>query len=441
MSYGTRLALGVLIAAAVGGNLYAAEAEPLQHGVDMRGEITTSARLNHSDGSRSRLYQIEIGERELVSFDLSGALRAQLSLFDGEELVARAGDGSQPVSLALRAPRSAEYTLAVSGADGDAFGPYTLRSQVLAGWDGQPLRAGSEIMDWVEGSARIPLRVDRQAMYTINLRSDQFDTMLGISGEGLDTSDDDGGEGTHSRLGVMLAPGTYTLTVSGWGDSGKGLYRLAVDSRPTPAGLNQGGTIRPGGAALQGAYQGTPLSYQFALRSRQLVSIDMRSTDIDPLLVLRGAGVEHYDDDGGEGLDARLVRVLEPGEYTIEASAATGGAGLFSLALGAEPVPEGTGGGPLVIGEALERVLLPDATDRYTLTVETEGEYVIDVASDHFDSWVELFDAAGDEVASDDDGGGALNARIRMRLDPGNYVIAASSISGGGRYRISISAL
>lgn len=438
MKYGPIWALGALIAGTLAGNLHAVEPEPLQHGVAVRGEITTSALLNHSDGSRSRLYQIGIGERELVSFDVSGQLRAQLSLFEGGELLARTGDRSRPVSLALRAPRSGDYILAVSGADADAFGPYVLRSQVLTGWDGQPLRAGGEIIDWVDGSARIPLRVDRRAMYTIHLGSDQFDTMLGISGEGVDISDDDGGEGTNSRLGVILDPGSYTLTVSGWG-GGNGLYRLSVESRPIPSGLSQGGAIRANADALQGAYQGTPLNYRFSLRDRQLVTIEMRSSDFDSLLILRGAGVEHYDDDGGNGLDARLLQVLEPGDYTIEATAATGGAGLFSLSLATEEVPEGTGGGPLAVGEALERTLVPDATDRYTVTIETAGEYVIDMASEQFDSWLQLFDASGDEIASDDDGGGALDARIRMRLEPGSHVIAASAISGGGRYRISIS--
>lgn len=438
MQYPSRLALAGLIAAALGTTAaYAAEPEQLQHGVDARGEITMSARLNHSDGSRSRLYQLEIGERELVSFNLSGALRGQLSLFDGEQLVART-DGEQPVSLALRAPRSGEYTVAVSGADASAFGPYVLRSQVLNGWDGQPLRTGGEIMDWVDGSASIPLRIDRRGMYTISLQSEQFDTMLRIVGEGVDTTDDDGGENTNSRLGVILDPGSYTLTVSGWGDSGQGLYTLGVESRAIPAGLNQGGTIRPGNSAVQGAYQGLPLSYRFSLRDRQLVTIDMRSSDIDSLLALRGPGVERRDDDGGEGLDSRLIQVLEPGEYTIEASAATGGAGLFSLSLAAEAVPEGTGGGPLAIGETAERVLLPDATDRYTLTVETEGEYAINMASSQFDSWLELYDGEGNEIAADDDGGGGLDARIRMRLAPGEYRIDASAISGGGRYRISI---
>src|SRR5690606_36592733 len=61
--------LFLAMAAAAGTQAHAAELEPLQPGSQVRGEITLSAPLNHSDGSRSRLYTVEIGERELVGFD------------------------------------------------------------------------------------------------------------------------------------------------------------------------------------------------------------------------------------------------------------------------------------------------------------------------------------------------------------------------------------
>lgn len=333
MKHGVQLVLAVLVAAGVGGNLRAAGPEPLQPGAEIRGEITMSASLNHSDGSRSRLYLVEIGERELVSFDVSGPLRAQLSLFDGEELVARSVN-QHPAALALRAPRSAAYTLAVSGADSEAFGPYTLRSQVVDGWDGSTLRTGEEVLDWVDGSRELPLRVDRRALYTIDLRSDQFDALLQLSGNGIDAQDDDGGQGTDARLRVVLEPGDYTLTAGGWGGSGQGLYRLAVASGP---------------------------------------------------------------------------------------------------------VPEGLGGGILAPGQQQDALLLPGATDRYAFTVVEDAEYVIDMVSGDFDSWLELFDAEGASIASDDDGGGALNARIRMPLAAGEYVLEASAIGGNGSYRVSIS--
>lgn len=436
MKQGFQLVLAVM--AAIGHGAVAAEPAPLQPGTEVRGEITSSAPLNHSDGSRSELYVVEIGERELVSFDVSGPLRAQLTLFDGEELVARSGPGESP-SLALRAPRSAAYTLAVSSADATSFGPYTLSAQVVDGWDGSVLRSGTAILDWVDGSRDLPLQVDRRGMYTIDLRSDQFDTVLRISGNGVDARDDDGGDGTDSRLSVLLEPGSYTLNVAGWSGGTQGLYRLAVASRPVPDNLVQGGPLRADGAEVQGAYQGTPLRYRFELSRQRLVTIDMRSQHFDSLLVLHGNGAEHRDDDGGDGLDARLVRVLEPGAYTIEASAAMGGSGLFTLSLSSAEVPAGTGGGALAAGEARDALLLPDATDRYALTVETAGEYVIDMASGDLDSWLELFDAQGTSIASDDDSGGGLNARIRAHLAPGSYSVDASALGGDGRYRISVS--
>lgn len=433
-----QLAFAALLAVGVGADLRAADPEPLEPGSQARGEITGASSLNHSDGTRSRLYVVELGERELASFEVTGPLRAQLSLFDGEELVVRSGDAS-PGSLALRAPRSAAYTLAVSGADAEAFGPYTLRAQVMDGWDGSVLRTGTEILDWVDGSRELPLRVDRRAMFTIDLRSDQFDAVLRIAGNGVEARDDDGGDGTDARLTVLLDPGTYTVSVSGWGGGGQGLYRLAVDSRPAPAGLMQGGRISADGSEVQGALQGEPLLYRFTLGDRRVVTAEMRSADFDSLLVLRGEGVENYDDDSGEGFDARLVQVLDPGEYTIEAGSATSGGGLFTLALSSAGVPEGTGGGMLEIGREQDAMLLPGATDRHTFSVAEAGEYVIDMVSDDFDSWLELFDAAGESLASDDDGGGALNARIRVTLEPGDYVLEAAGLGGEGRYRVSIS--
>ena len=436
MNHGIQLLLAALAAAGACAQARATDPEPLQPGSQVRGEITLSAPLNHSDGSRSRLYTIEIGERELVGFDVSGPLRAQLSLFDGDELVARSGE-REPASLALRAPRDGAYTLAVSSADAAAFGPYTLSARVIDGWDGQPLRAGARITDWLDGSRELALQVDREGLYTIDLSSDQFDTVLEVSGNGVNARDDDGGDDTNSRLSLLLSPGTYTITAGGWGDGGQGLYQVAVGQRPVPAGLSQGGRISSG-SSLQGAFQGEPLEYFFSVRDRNLVTIDMRSDDFDSLLLLRGAGVERHNDDGGNGLDARLVQVLEPGDYTIEAGAATGGSGLFTLALSVAEVPEGVGGGSLAQGQEHPGVLLAGAADRFVVTVDEEGEYVIDMASDDFDSYLELFDADGTEVAADDDSGGRLNARIHTRLAPGEYVIQASAISdGAGSYRMT----
>src|SRR5699024_6080708 len=123
----------------------------------------------------------------------------------------------------------------------------------------------------------------------------------------------------------------------------------------------------------------------------------------------------------------------------IDAGAATSGSGLFTLSLSAAEVPEGTGGSTLSPGQEQVALLLPGATDRFAVTVTAEAEYEIAMRSEDFDSWLELFDANGTSIASDDDGGGGLDARIRTRLAPGDYTIQASAIGGDGGYRILIS--
>jgi hypothetical protein len=66
--------------------------------------------------------------------------------------------------------------------------------------------------------------------------------------------------------------------------------------------------------------------------------------------------------------------------------------------------------------------------------------YVIDLISEDFDSFLRLEDAAGKELAWDDDSGGDLNSRIRF--DPnkdGEYKVIASSLDGKpGKFTLKV---
>ena len=94
----------------------------------------------------------------------------------------------------------------------------------------------------------------------------------------------------------------------------------------------------------------------------------------------------------------------------------------------------------MTIGRVTEAVLQPGATDRYTVAVRSPGSYTIDMGGEKdFDSHLRL-SQGNREIASDDDGGDGLNARIQRRLEVGDYVIEASSADSGGAgpYRIGI---
>lgn len=435
------LALGIALAIGTAAPLHAAEpdATALTLGSDTRGEITSRTALNYRDGSRSQLYRVNLREGQVVSFQANGALRAKLSAFSEGELLGTSAEGSENPTLVVRAKRSGAHTLAVSGLDADAFGPYTLTSKAIEAYNGETLTVGASISDWIDAERRLPLQVDTPGLYTIDMLSDDFDTVLQLEGQGVSISNDDGGDGSNARISMMLQPGRYTLTAKGYGSSVNGMYQLRVATRELPAGVMTSGGPIAVDSNVTGLYQGTPQRFTFTLPARRLVRIDMGSSEIDSMLTLTGNGVQKNDDDGGDGLNSRIVMLLESGSYTLEAGTASEGAGLFTLALAASDVPSGVGGGALAVGRSTEATLLPGMTDRYTVSVRSAGDYTIDMRADDLDSHLRLLRGT-EEVASDDDGGDGLNSRIQRRLESGDYVIEATSVGSGstGRYTIGI---
>ena len=85
--------------------------------------------------------------------------------------------------------------------------------------------------------------------------------------------------------------------------------------------------------------------YTFTLGGDAPVTMDLTSPSVDTWLALRngtgtGVGLVEFDDDGGVGTNARIVRDLAAGTYTIEATTFEGGVtGPFTLTLAVELAP------------------------------------------------------------------------------------------------------
>jgi len=175
--------------------------------------------------------------------------------------------------------------------------------------------------------------VDTAGLYTIDLRSDVFDTLLTLEGEGQDAENDDGGEGTDSRISLLLQPGRYTLNVSSLVDEDSGAFTLDVQRSKVPATIvDQDGTPLPASGSVFTVLDADGRRrFLLSLDAPARVQVDALSSQVDTVLRVVGGDIDIEDDDGGSGTDARLQETLPAGHYTVDVSSIGGDSGLVEL--------------------------------------------------------------------------------------------------------------
>ncbi|MGM0784580.1 MAG: hypothetical protein ACQEUM_10735 [Pseudomonadota bacterium] len=180
--------------------------------------------------------------------------------------------------------------------------------------DGE-LPIGGGIHGWYDGSPlHYQLILEEDAIVTLEMRSDDFDTYLELEGQGRHLHDDDGGQGTDSRLRQRLSAGEYTVTPSGYGDDNSGLFELDVNLAPASEPADD--EPLPFDTPIQAWLDpGAMNEYVIEIEEAGRYRLDMTSEALDAYLELEGEGLSLYDDDGGNGFDARIQAHLEPGVY------------------------------------------------------------------------------------------------------------------------------
>lgn len=306
-------------------------------GERLLGEITSADELNGNDGSFYQRHHLALEAGSLVEFELGGALRGSLSLFgpSGQWLTATHDDPEEaPVRLRQRIGEDGDYLVVVSGRDARSFGPYFLDSRQLEMLDGGTITAPVELTGWLDGiDNRYQLQIEEAGLYIINMRSQDLDAFLELTGpEGFALSDDDSGHGLDARLTTLLDAGEYTLVARASHGYGQGVYSLDISAQAMPDDndMHNGGPLALD-TRVSGWFHGKEIDYQITLSERLEVVIDMQSADFDSYLTLVGDDIMLSDDDGGDGLDARIEALLEPGQYTIRAGSFGSGSGRFSL--------------------------------------------------------------------------------------------------------------
>jgi hypothetical protein len=170
----------------------------------------------------------------------------------------------------------------------------------------------------------------------VEMRSPDFDTYLYLGrmegGAWVEiAADDDGGEGTDSRLIVDLdRGGEYRIRASAYSEAQLGRYTLTARSvRPSdaaPRAIQYGQQVTGQLSLTDPIYEGS-FHHDYVIEGRRgAIEIELISDDFDAYLHLgrmQGGVFQEiaHDDDGGEGTDSRLVHELPAaGQYVIRAT-------------------------------------------------------------------------------------------------------------------------
>jgi hypothetical protein len=258
-------------------------------------------------------------------------------------------------------------------------------------------------------------------------------------------TNDDGGSGFDSRITRYLEAGRYTITARDLFGGDAGPFRLEVVSQGSNP-LGNGIPIAVGQAIDSFITNGQEQPFILTVEEETTVVINLeRGSDstIDPYMTLSDSVGREIasDDDGGSGFNSRISQTLPPGSYLIIArDLGNNDSGSFRLSvetgLQANTIP-------ISVGQTYDGYMQPGQEVLYGLTLASAQSVVIDfrrTGSAEFDPFLRLYNHAGGEIDSDDDGGGDLNSRIERFLEAGTYLIEVSDIwgSNGGSYRISV---
>lgn len=204
---------------------------------------------------------------------------------------------------------------------------------------------------------------------------------------------------------------------------------------------------------FQGRVAGEPAVFYVTTPAEGALQVDvLASGELDPVVRVRDADSGETiaeDDDGGEGLNSRVVIsgeasrriVIEVDSYDaewVEDGEEYGGS--FDLRLSISNCTPG--GGATITYGASENGAICGSENLYTFMGEAGQmvEIAMIAEGDDLDPYLELRDANGEVVAFNDDGGGSLNSLLRHTFEEsGTYTVAATSYGGTtGDYRLRV---
>lgn len=378
-----RTAAVVVVAAALAACGQLGGAGGLQPGQTVSGTLEASETKSDQGNAVADVYQINGRQGEQYTLTLTSEAFDAYLYVRGPGSLAQDNDddgsGSYNSRLNITFPENGTAQVYVTSFSRNAVGAY----QLLVERTGEatnvannttpgqapPIAAQQLSGELAQGDSQLqsgefidtfPLQGVAGQVVEISLASQQFDTYVAISGPNgfQEYNDDDTANNTrNSRLLTTLpANGEYTIHVTSYAAGEVGAYQLNIGpgqaTTASDALAGGGGQTFASGQTMNGelAAGDTTLrsgefidTYNFQGTAGERVVIDMRSTTIDPylLLVAPSGAQEDNDDVSASDRNARIETTLaETGQYRIGATSyqpGESGAYVVTLQQGAAP--------------------------------------------------------------------------------------------------------
>lgn len=194
-------------------------------------------------------YKLKVDKAGLYAITMESSAFDSYLRLNGRNVEVEDDDNGGQLNARIRAYlEPGEYTIAASSLNGST-GSFKLgvsltpTDQALITRDGTPLTIGRTAQSMMDSRGRRTFTLDLASARHIQFDAiaDGFDSMLRITGPGVEAEDDDGGNGTNARLSLPLGPGRYTVAVSGFGNQ-QGVFELETtdmgSSTAAPANSN-----------------------------------------------------------------------------------------------------------------------------------------------------------------------------------------------------------
>jgi hypothetical protein len=411
-----------------------------------------------------KVYKITAGKGDRVvvrvsSLDFDPLVR----LIAGEsETVSEARAGVAVLSSRIQATDGVRIAVSSRPGTGAETGSYSIRVEVYP--PDSPIQPGetrygnlqfsSERYDSNRYIEWHDIEVRSGEVYLVLVESEQIDTYLILRfPDGTEISNDDYSGTDAGVLFAATADGAVQLGATSFMSEALGEYRVRVSRMKQPEPIEIGEIVH---GALQddAGPEHTGALYRLTGWPGATVRITLESDEFDTVLRIRDSlGYAEENDDASElGTNSRLLYTFETDTFLdIVVAGFYGAVGSYRLLVEEHSEPdysELVDGHELSPGETVFGLLghgsgeyRSGIAQRFTCSVETGEEILVDLASSAFDPFLTLVTPSGREF-TDDDGGDGVNSRLSVSApESGTYQIFASSYdgTGTGAYEITLS--